>query len=800
MSKKTSNYPANIEEKLGFDKVKSLISKECVTDAARHQVEKLSFRTDQSSILKSLALIHEMTEMLSHGLFPEFPEDPLRISDLLIQSDKEGMMLFEDELQEIYLALLSLHHNHQIIHNNSDRFPEWSKAAEELIDLQPVIRIPQEVLDKEGKLRPDASPELWRINKSIDQKEKEVRKILQSKFELARKNGWAGDTEMTIRNERLVIPIVAEHKKKIPGFVHDDSQSGKFLYIEPIECFDENNALRELYLERKKEIENILRQVTARIAPYKHPLIQHLNFSVHLDTNKAKAVFSGKIRASIPQHVQQHADTDLINARHPILYLHLIKDNKSLVPLNFKLRNQARMLVISGPNAGGKSIALKTIGLLQYMYQCGLPVPCDPDSRFSVYNHLFIDIGDNQSLENNLSSYSSHLMNMKYFLEHADKHTLYLIDELGNGTDPAIGSSIAQSILELLLASQATGIVTTHFGNLKAWAGNTEGVVNGRMMYDLQHLEPLFVLELGKPGSSFALEVATKVGLDKKIIERVRKINQWKQHIDLDELLAENEKHKNELSDMKKRIEEREKVLSKLIDDYEILKQSLSENKQVILNEAKIKASDLLQQANKKIEQTIKVIQQSKAEKTKTKEVRKELESLKEEVKPETKTKPGAPKPTPVSNKPLAVGSVVRHTDHKVSGEILKIKKDQAQVLFGNVTMWMPLAELYNSQPDKKHIPKTATFNASLFEKQNQFRAELDLRGIRGEDAIKQLDDWLHDAHLLGMLSLKIVHGRGHGILRRLIIDHLRSVSYVQSFEHESEQLGGDGVTLVRIE
>lgn len=797
---KPTNYPVNIEEKLGFDKVKQLIKNECATDAGKHLIENLPFRTDIGKIKLSIKHINEMGTLLSMGLYPLFPEDPSRIADLMVSSDKEGMLLYEDELQEIFLALKSLKNNIDIIRQQADLVPGLMQMQAELIDLNPVIKIPEAILDKEGKMRPDASPELWRISKSIDKKEKEVRKILQSKFELAKKNAWAGDTEITIRNERLVIPIIAEFKKKIPGFVHDDSQSGKFLYIEPIECFDENNALRELFLERKKEIEHILRLVTAQLAPYKHPVVQHLNFCMQLDAIRAKAVFSSKIRANEPLSVHYHHQSQLINARHPLLYLHLTKDNKQPVPLNFKLKKDSRMLIVSGPNAGGKSIALKTIGLLQYMYQCGLPVPADADSSISVYKQIFIDIGDNQSLENNLSSYSSHLMNMKFFMEHASEDTLFLIDELGNGTDPSIGSSIAQSILELLWESGATGVVTTHFGNLKAWAGNTEGVQNGRMLYDLQKLEPLFVLELDKPGSSFALEVASKVGISPSIIDRVRKINKWKQHIDLDELLAENEKHKNELSDMKKRIEEREKILEKLIQEYEILKGSLAENKQVILNEAKSKASDLLNKANQKIEQTIKVIQQSKADKIKTKTIRQELETFKEEVKPAERPIVIKTKPIPAEKGPLKIGSIVKHTDHKVSGEILKIKKELAQVLFGQVTMWMPLSELYSSVADKKHVPKTATFNIGLFEKQSNFKAELDLRGVRGEEAIKQLEDWLNDAHLLGMFSLKIVHGRGHGILRKLILDHLKSTKFVKGFQHESEQLGGDGVTLVDID
>lgn len=801
---KTSNYPGHLEEKLGFDKVKSMIAAECQTESGRHAVMEMMFSNDLKRIRIAITQITEMSELLGIGLIPEFPEDPELITDIISQIDKEGIWLLEDELSELFTALKCFQHNIEIIRNQESKFHELKKMQENLLELTPSIKLLSSILDKEGKLRPDASPGLWEINKKIDRKEKDVRRLLHSKFELAKKNGWAGDTEITIRNERLVIPIIAEHKKKMPGFVHDDSQSGRFLYIEPIECFEENNALKELFFEKKKEIEQILRDVTARLSPYKQAIFNHVRFCIFLDSCRAKSVFSSKIRANVPSQVHHHDETDLINARHPILYLHLMKDNKSLVPLNFRFKKNDRLVLISGPNAGGKSIALKTVGLLQYMYQCGLPVPLDPDSKLSIYNKIFIDIGDNQSLENNLSSYSSHLVNMKYFMEHADRNTLYLIDELGNGTDPSIGSSIAQSILEHMLSLDAIGIVTTHFGNLKAWAGQTEMVRNARMLYDLQKLEPQFVLELDKPGSSFAIEVAGKVGIDEKIIKRVRKINQWKQHIDLDELLAENEKNKLELVDMKKRVEEREKVLERLIGDYETLKSSLAENKQHILNEAKLKASSILDSANKKIEHTIKGIQEGKAEKAKTQKLRKELEQFKESVQPEIKKqeKPFVKTETSIikDDSPLKVGSIVRHSQHKVSGEILKLKKKEAQVLFGQITMWLPISELHNAKADKKHIPKTATFNARLFEKQSNFRAELDLRGVRGEEAIQKLEDWLHDAHMLGMYTLKVIHGRGFGILRKLIVEQLRSTKFVKHFEHESEQLGGDGVTLITIE
>ena len=792
-------YPQNIEEKLGFDKIKNNLVQFCKTDLGKQRIDKLNFLTNTESIHQSIRQIGEIGLLTSSGHVLELPENLDVLLDALQKLEIEGTMLYEDELQQLFIALSAMQSNFNAIDNQETGYAYLKAAQSHLISLQAAILIVAKVIGKEGLLKPDASPELWQINKQISAKEKEVRKILLSKYNLAKQNGWAGDTEITIRNERLVIPIIAEHKKKIQGFVHDDSQSGKFLYIEPIECFEENNALKELSFEKKKEIERILKQVTAQLAPYKQIIWQHVQYTAFLDITYAKSILSSKLNAIEPIMVQRKDDLHLINARHPLLYMLLQKDNKKLVPLNFHVDEACHMVVISGPNAGGKSIALKTIGLLQYMYQCGLPVPVEHGSKMPVYHQLFIDIGDNQSIENNLSSYSSHLMNMKYMMANANSETLYLIDELGNGTDPSIGSTIAQAILENFLESKAFGVVTTHFGNLKAWAGQTQGVQNARMVYDVVKLEPLFILELGKPGSSFALEVSSKVGIDKRIIDRAKNINQWKQHIDLEELIAENDKNKAALADANKRIADREEKLNKLIEDYTGLKDKLSENKQHILNEAKAKASEIVTKANQKIEKTIQVIQQTKADKQHTKDARKELSEYKEtlvEIVPKPIVKPVVLKNTD----PLKVGDVVKQNDNNVAGEILAIKKDKAHVLFGSIKMWVPLNELHKtSKTAQKKESKIATFNVRMFDKQSSFSLDIDLRGERGEEAILKLQQWLEDAHLLGHTNLKVVHGRGFGILRKLILEQLKSNPLVKHFEHESDQLGGDGVTLVRL-
>jgi len=789
------NFPINIEEKIGFDKVRGLLKAYTKSNLGKQALEKISFSTQIKSIQKSIHQIVEFSELKQNGFLPEIFEDLEYIQTLISNIEKEGFILYEDELNILRNALVCFQNNFDFIDNNSALIPTFLQDYDSVLSIKAAINRIDAIIDKEGKVKPNASAELLRISNDIKQKEKDVRRLLVSKFELAKKNGWAGDTEITIRNERLVIPIIAEFKKKVNGFVHDDSQSGKFLYIEPIECFEENNLLKELHLAYQKEIEKILRSLTHEISFYKQSIWQHIKYSVFIDTTNAKQILSSTLKGIKPQIVNHPQEIRLLNAKHPLLFIQLQKDNKKLVPLNFELKDTNYLILISGPNAGGKSITLKTIALLQYMFQCGLPVPMDMDSKMTVFNQIFIDIGDNQSIENNLSSYSSHLHNMNYFLENIDNKTLYLIDELGNGTDPLIGTSIAQAILENLLSKKGLGIVTTHFGELKAWASQTNGVCNARMLYDMQNLEPRYEFEIGKQGSSFALEVASKVGLKQEIIERVKKISKQKDAIDLDELIAENERNKQILSENKQKIAEKELVLEKMISEYQTLKEALKENKVAILNEAKAKAFQLLTESNQKIEQTIKEIKVNQAEKAKTKELRKKLSEHKEVIKPVVILSSAAKKDQ--NSLEIKIGSIVKQFGSQTKGEVISIKGKNAQVLFGEIKMTLPLENLESSNQPMIKRQQSNNFTNHIVEKQKQFYPDLDLRGVRGEEALVLLDDFINDGNLLNIKNLKIIHGRGYGILKKIIKEFLHKNKFVAHFEHESEQMGGDGVTLI---
>ena len=799
-----NNYPVDIENKLGFDVVKSLIKEQCHTELGINKVEQIRFNTNQNKLFESLNQVHEIQTLFQKNIFFHWFEELEKILTYLNYFNTEGLYLNGIELLSFKLFLEHNHHNSQIILTNNNDLKTVSKICSDFPELKHCIQKIDLIIDKEGKIRDNASDELQKISKEINDKRNQVRKILISKFEFAKKNGWAGDTEITLRNERLVIPIIAEHKRKIQGFVHDDSQSGKFLYIEPIECFENNNEIIELEIERKKEIERILKQLSIDLSPYKLDFFHQVQQMAELDFICAKANFSNKINGVIPILTYHFNDIELINARHPLLFINFSKNNKKLVPLHFYTEDNIKMTVISGPNAGGKSITLKTIGLLQYMFQCGIPVPLESHSKMAIFKSIFIDIGDNQSIDNNLSSYSSHLMNMKHCLTYADSGTLVLIDEIGNGTDPSIGGTIAQAMLEELLIKQSFAVVTTHYGNLKTWASHTAMVQNARMQYDLIKLEPLFKLEIGKTGSSFAMEVAGKVGISKSLLNKAKSYSKQRESIDLEELMSENERNKLIISDTNKRLSEKESNLNKLIEEYQHLKNEIAKQKSDIIKLAKNQALDIVNKAGKEVEKTIKKIKEVKAEKNKTKQLRGNLEEFKRTLEPEKELEFISIKKTDKPNENdskithFEIGDTVKQIGQSTKGEIIGLKKKEAQVAFGHITMWLSFEQLEKTNKEKqKQKPQTATFNVHLYDKQTNFSMELDLRGVRGEEAINTLEKWLIDANLLGFSSLKIVHGRGHGILRKLVHSKLKSMPFVKNYEHENEQLGGDGVTLV---
>ncbi|MFT6893002.1 MAG: DNA mismatch repair protein MutS2, partial [Algoriphagus sp.] len=606
------------------------------------------------------------------------------------------------------------------------------------------------------------------------------------------------DAQMTVRSGRLVIPVAAENKRKLRGFIHDESATGQTVFMEPEEALDINNEIRDLEYMERREIIKILTQLTDRLRPAIPALRKATNFLGLMDFIRAKAKFAQKTNSARPEITKER---QLIwrNARHPLLEIALKAQGKKVVPLQIKLSGHERLLVISGPNAGGKSVTLKTVALLQYMLQCGLLIPVEPDSKSSLFDNFFIDIGDEQNLENDLSTYSSHLMSMKYFSNFSDRKTILFIDEFGTGTEPQFGGAIAEAILLALNKLGAYGVLTTHYGNLKQVASKNQGLVNGAMRYDVDKLEPMYQLEIGKPGSSFALEIASKIGISKDILAYA-KSQIGEDRVRYDRLLTQLENEKNQYRELLSEVHSKDHLLKTRLQEYKELKETLESTKKKYIQEAKEEAKLLLDQANKKIESTIRQIKEGKAEKESTKLVRQELEAFKEKVKPE-KIKVKTPLIVVLPGE-IKVGDWVRLKDNGAIGEVLHLKSKEVEISIGELKSNVKLSRLERIsqgevKKEKKAIGVRGNFNTN--EKMMDFSMNLDLRGKRGEEILSLIQTFIDEGYMLGIKDLRIVHGKGNGILRDLTRNFLKDMSQVRHMEDEHADRGGAGVTLVTL-
>ncbi|MBC8110107.1 MAG: Smr/MutS family protein, partial [Verrucomicrobia bacterium] len=660
------------------------------------------------------------------------------------------------------------------------------------------------IIDERGKLRDNASSELQQIRKQLNTEQNNLRKKLDSILKAAKSQGLiADDASPTIRNGRMVIPVPSENKRKLKGFVQDESATGQTLFIEPVEVLESNNEIRELEYAERREIIRILTELTNQVRPLVPSLKRSYNFLGIIDFIRAKAKLAVSLNAINPAFVNQ----TIINwegAFHPLLYLSHRQQQKSIVPLYIKLEPKHQILLISGPNAGGKSVTLKTVGLLQYMYQSGLLIPVAEGSQVGLFKNIFIDIGDEQSLENDLSTYSSHLTNMKFFLKFANKNTLFLIDEFGTGTEPSMGGAIAESILEKLNQAQALGVINTHYTNLKLFAEHTEGIENGAMRFDTANLEPLYQLEIGKPGSSFAFEIAHKIGLPEEVIA-VSKQKLGTKQVDFDDLLRDLEVEKRNLSLKTQELKIREKDLQKVQADYQTLKTDLETNKKLLLNQAKQEAKTLLAEANRKIENTIREIKENQADKTLTKKLRQELEKFEFDNTPEVienEVVVEKDEEIEIIAGEIIVGSLVRIKGQSALGEVLSLRGKDAEIAIGQLKTIIKINRL--ERISRKEFKKTernivSVKGIDLNEKMMNFKYELDLRGKRGEEALTFVDDMLDDALMLNQSEIRILHGKGDGILRNLVRNHLRKFKQVASVADEHADRGGDGITIVKL-
>lgn len=792
-------FPTNLEQKINFVKVKDLLKAECTSSLGQDYVDKVSFSSDYNLVQRLLDQTEEFRQILISGeVFPS--SNFTNLGPFLEKAKLEGAFLDQEEFYEVKLALQTLRGCISFFQKWGESYPTLSALLGLLLDLDlNLLKTIDQIIDEKGKIRSNASKELQLIRSQLIYEEGRLRKVMERVFKEARAKGLTPeDASMTIRGGRMVIPVAAENKRKLRGFIHDESATGQTVFMEPEEALDINNEIRDLEYMEKREIIRILTKLTDQLRPSIPALRKATNFLGLMDFIRAKARFAQKTESSKPELVRERT-LQWTRARHPILEMALKGQGKSIVPLNVKLGGHERLLVISGPNAGGKSVTLKTVALLQYMLQCGLLIPVHPDSKSSLFDNFFIDIGDEQNLENDLSTYSSHLLSMKHFTQFANKKTILFIDEFGTGTEPQFGGAIAESILLALNKLGAFGVITTHYGNLKQVANKNQGLVNGAMRYDVERLEPIYQLEIGKPGSSFALEIASKIGLSKEILSYA-KDHIGEERVRYDRLLTQLENEKNQYAGLLKEVKDKDKLLQTRLKEYNQLKETLELTKKRYIQEAKLEAKSLLDQTNKKIESVIREIKEGKAEKEVTKQVRQELEVFKEEIKPE-KTVIKDPEIQVIGGK-IEAGDWVRLKDNGAIAEVISVKNKDVEISIGDLKSNVKLSRLEKiSKTEVKKELKAAERrgNYNTNEKMMDYSSNLDLRGKRGEEILPLIQTFIDEGYMLGVKNLRIVHGKGDGILREVTRNLLRTMPQVGKMEDEHADRGGAGVTLVTL-
>ena len=818
-------YPQNFEEKIGFDKIRGLICDRCLSSLGSERVVSMQFQTSFDTIDR---LLHE-TEEVTHILQTEdnFPADYFfDIRSSLQRIRIEGTFLDETELFNLRRSLETIRHIVGFFINEEESpYPHLQALAGNVVVFPQLLSRIDQIIDKFGHVKDNASTELSQIRRELNRTLSSISRSLNMILRNAQSEGIVDkEVSPTLREGRLVIPVIPAYKRRIKGIVHDESASGKTVYIEPAEVVEANNRIRELEGEERREIIRILTLFTNELRPHLAEIVHSYEFLADIDFIRAKALFAIEINALLP-HFENCRQIEWYHAIHPLLFLSLKKQNKQVVPLDIALTPQQRILLISGPNAGGKSVCLKTTGLLQYMLQCGLLIPVYENSHTGIFDHIFIDIGDEQSIENDLSTYSSHLTNMKFFVKNCNESSLLLIDEFGGGTEPQIGGAIAEVLLDRFNRKKAFGVITTHYQNLKQFAEDTQGIVNGAMLYDRHMMQPLFKLSIGNPGSSFAIEIARKIGLPEDVIaDASEKVGS--DYIDMDKYLQDIVRDKRYWESKRQNIRQQEKKLEDVTSRYEQDLEAVNKQRKEIIREAKAEAQRILAEANAKIENTVREIKEAQAEKEQTKLARKALEEFKNSVmateeeddkiarkmaklKERNERKKQKQKVTaqPIFNKEvIEVGDNVRLKGQVSAGTVMELQGKQAVVAFGMIKSTVKLEQLEKvSKGQIKREIQKSTFVSSqttdnMHEKKINFKQEIDVRGMRGDEALQSVTYFIDDAIQVGAGKVRILHGTGTGILRQLIRDYLRTVPGVRRFQDEHVQFGGAGITVVEFD
>jgi len=785
-------YPTSFENKLGFDHIRELLSSNCLSSMGKDLISTISFSTKREDIFLKLVLTGEMLNVLN---FEEgFPsQDYYDLLPELKRIITPGTYLEEDTISELRLSLQTVAALISFFSVRMEAYPGlYAQIASTIADSSALtlpaalVRRIDHMLDERSEVRDNASPELLKLRKEKAYKIASVEHKIHHDLKVARQSGWTPeDAEVTIRNGRLVIPMLSAHKRKISGYVHDESATGQTVFIEPSAIFETNNEIREIEYAEKREIIKILTVFTNDVRPETENLASLYKFLGVIDFIRAKALFARAVAGVLPKIAQ---DTDQSSktgnamafnwhqAIHPNLYLHFKNIKKEVVPLDLELEGEERILIISGPNAGGKSVCLKTVGLVQYMFQCGLLPPLREDSEFMIFEKIFIDIGDEQSIDNDLSTYTSKLLNLKFFLEHVDNHSLLLIDEYGSGTDPSQGGAMAEACLEEMAARGTYGVITTHYSNLKLLAGRVKGIVNGAMLYDSKKLKPLYRLKKGKPGNSFAFEIAAQIGFPAAVLNKARNITGHSQ-LNFEKQIQDLETEKDEMSRKSTELRVADDFLAELITKYEKLTGTLEKSKKEILENARAEALQMVSEANRTIERTIREIKEAQAEKEQTKTARSGIRELKEKLE-EQQAPLVWPEPPPEDMEQGKPSSAVKSS---TAGKSKSKAPSKPQI----IEPTGPQHRQYQSYLDDMH------------RKLYDFEVTLDLRGKRVDETISLLQKYIDDAIMLSIPEVRILHGKGNGVLRQVTRDYLRSVKEIKSAKDELLERGGSGITVV---
>jgi DNA mismatch repair protein MutS2 len=803
-------YPENFEQKIDFHKIRQSIDSFCLSPLGQEKIGEMQFSTSFEEIDRRLSQTDEFIRILQEE--DSFPTDHFYdVRPVLRRLHVEGSWIDQNALLELRRSLQTIYGIVAFLRRDEDgnpKYPHLLALAGNVVVYPDLIKKIDTILDDSGQVKDSASPQLADIRRRLTTTMNSVSKILNTILRNAQSEGFVDrDVTPAMRDGRLVIPVDPSHKRRIRGIVHDESASGKTVYIEPAEVVEANNRIRELENEERREIIRILTNFTDYLRPFLPDLLEAYEFLGWIDFIRAKAKFSRQIHAIKPV-VENRPEIDWVQAVHPLLYLSLQKQNRQVVPLDIALNRENRLLIISGPNAGGKSVCLKTVGLLQYMVQCGLPIPVKENSRVGIFNDIFIDIGDEQSIENDLSTYSSHLLNMKFFLKNCNEKSLLLIDEFGSGTEPQIGAAIAEALLDQFNRKQSFGVITTHYRNLKQYAAEHPGVINGAMLYDRHQMQPLFRLSIGNPGSSFAVEIARKIGLPEEVIDRAAEII-GSDAINIDKYLQDISRDKRYWERKRNEIRRERKRASELSAKYQAELEEIEKQKKEILSQAKLQAEQLLAESNARIEKVIREIRQSQAEKERTKQVRRSLNEFRERVERKedetnerSKFRSPRKKKKPQEKVTLLPGDAVRLKGQTVAGKILEIQGKKAWVVFGSIKSMVPIDKLEKvsqSQLKKeiKDTPSDSNMRELIHERKLKFKPDIDVRGMRGDEALQAVMYFIDDAIQLGISRVRILHGTGTGALRQIIREYLGTVDGVTHFQDEHVELGGAGITVV---